>query len=204
MGDPRRGRKKYKTPKKLWDVSRINEESRLKREYGLKNMREIWIAQAELRRARREARRSLGLPEGKREEVFGKVVNKLSRLGIVSGEATVDDILSLTVRDFLERRLQTRVFRKGLAKTPRQARQLIVHGYIALDGVRVTAPSRLITKEEEAKINYYKDASNIFKQPVAPEEDEESKEEGSEGEKTADESKEEVKEQSEEKKAASS
>jgi small subunit ribosomal protein S4 len=181
MGDPRRGRKKYKTPKKLWDISRIREESQLKKEYGLKNMREIWIAQAELRRARREARRSLGLPEGKREEVFGKVVNKLARLGIVSPDATVDDILSLTVKDFLERRLQTRVFRKGLAKTPRQARQLIVHGYISIDGVRVTSPSRMITKEEEGKIGYYKDPSNIFKQPLPESSEEGNAEESGEG-----------------------
>lgn len=180
MGDPRRARKKYKTPKKLWDMSRINEESRLKREYGLKNMRELWIAQAELRKARREARRSLGLPEGKREEVFDKVVKKLARLGILAENATVDDILSLSMKDFLERRLQTRIFRKGMAKTAKQARQLIVHGYIAVDGVRATSPSRLITKEEDAKITFYKDATNIFKQPVPEDEESEKADEKTE------------------------
>jgi small subunit ribosomal protein S4 len=55
----------------------------------------------------------------------------------------------------LERRLQTLVYRLGLAKTIKQARQLITHGHIAIDGRRVTAPSYIVEKEEESKIGYY-------------------------------------------------
>ena len=180
MGDPRRLSKKYKRPKKLWDKARIQEESALKREYGLKNTREVWIARAELRKVRREARRSLALPPEEREAVISKVLKKLARLNILGENATVDDILSLTTRDILERRLQTQVFRKGLAKTIKQARQLIVHGFIAVNGVRVTSPGFLVPKNMEEKISYYKDASNVFKQPIA-EVKEEQASEGAEG-----------------------
>ena len=179
MGDPRKLSKKYKRPLKLWDKSRISEESKLKREYGLKNTREVWIAKEELRRVRREARRSLALPEEEREKAIKKVKDKLVRLNIASGDVSIDDILGLSVRDFLERRLQTLVYRKGLAKTPKQARQLIVHGYIAVDGTRVTAPGYIVTKDKEEKISYYKNADNIFKQPIpaSEEKSEESPEE---------------------------
>ncbi len=156
MGDPRRLSKKYKKPRKLWDKKRILEESRLRKEFGLKNTREVWIAQAELRKVRREARKLLALPEEIREKEAKRILSKLERLNILPSTATIDDILSLTVRDFLERRLQTIVWRKGLAKTPKQARQLIVHGFISVDGRRVLSPGMLITKAMEDKIAYYK------------------------------------------------
>ncbi len=156
MGDPKRPRKKYKKPKKLWDKQRINEEKKLKHEYGLKNMRELWVMQQELRRVRREVRKLLALPEEEQIIEAKRIMNKLDRLNILPSSASIDDVLSLNVRNFLERRLQTLVWRKGLAKTPKQARQLIVHGFISIDGRRVTSPSQLITKDIENKIEYYK------------------------------------------------
>ncbi len=154
MGDPRRSRKKYKKPKRLWDKERIDEESKLRKDYGLKATRELWIATEELRRVRREARKLLALGEEERARGEKRILDKLARLNISA--TSLDDVLSLTVRDFLERRLQTLVYRKGLAKTPKQARQLIVHGFIAVDGVKQISPGRLVTKDEEDKISYYK------------------------------------------------
>ncbi len=171
MGDPRRSRKKYKKPKRLWDEKRIAEESKLRREYGLKATRELWIATEELRRVRREARKLLALGEEERKRGEKKILDKLERLNISAN--SLDDILSLTVRDFLERRLQTLVYRKGLAKTPKQARQLIVHGFIAIDGVKQVSPGRLVRRDEEDKISYYK---KIDLEPKVEEENEEVKE----------------------------
>lgn len=51
--------------------------------------------------------------------------------------------------------MQTQVHRLGLARTPKQARQFITHGHIAIDGKRVTIPSMLISKDEEMLIDYY-------------------------------------------------
>ena len=79
-------------------------------------------------------------------------------MGILPENATLDDILNLSVEDFLERRLQTMVYRQGLAKTIKQARQFITHGHIAVDGRRVTSPSFIITKELESKISFYKNS----------------------------------------------
>jgi small subunit ribosomal protein S4 len=156
MGDPRKITKKYKKPKKLLDKTRVIEEGKLKREFGLKNTRELWIAQSELRRVRREARELLALSEEERKKGAVVVLNKLNRLGILGTEATIDNVLSLTVRNFLERRLQTIVFRKGMARTPIQARQLITHGYISVNGRKMTSPGTTVTRAAEGGIAYYK------------------------------------------------
>lgn len=156
MGDPRKFKNKYSKPKNLFDKTRLKEEGTLKRIYGLKNMRELWIAVRELRKARREARRLLSLSENQRKEEENIVLSKLRRLAILDENAKVEDILSLTVKDVLERRLQTRVTRKGLAKTMVQARQFITHGFIAIRGRKINVPSYTVNAAEDKEIGYCK------------------------------------------------
>lgn len=156
MGDPRRLKKKYKPPKKMWDSDRIAKESELKKSYGLKNMREIWKAATELRKVRTVARESLSLPEEKKKKNQDLIVGKLSRLGILSPAASLDDVLSLSTEHFLERRLQTLVYKKGIARSILQARQLITHGFIEVGGRRITAPGYLVRKDQEESIKLFK------------------------------------------------
>ncbi len=144
----RRSRKTYERPFKRWDKARILEEARLVRIYGLKNKRELWKAKAIVRKFRRMARRLFADPTGK-EELFAK----LRKYGLIPEKnATLDDVLGLKVEDVLERRLQTVVYRKGLARTIKQARQFIVHRHIAIGDRIVTVPGYLVTKEEEKHI----------------------------------------------------
>ena len=63
-------------------------------------------------------------------------------------------ILVLKDEDILSRRLQTIVYQKGLAATPKQARQLINHGHIFVDGHKVTVPGYLVLREEEGTVSY--------------------------------------------------
>ncbi len=145
----RRLRKKWVRPFKRWDKRRIIEERRLMKLYGLKNKRELWRAQAELRRIRAFARKLLPLSGPEREKREKELLGRLYRLGLLPENATLDDVLSLTVQDILERRLQTIVWRKGYARTVKQARQFIVHGHVYVDGVRVRSPSYWVRREEE-------------------------------------------------------
>jgi small subunit ribosomal protein S4 len=155
MGDPKKLKRKYESPRKIWDKSRIEEEGKLLDEFGLKNMRELRVMQMELKRIRREARKLLSLRERGRE--LGKpLLEKVVRLGIAKPETSLEDLLSLTIRDLLERRLETRVFKKGLARSVDQSRQLIAHGHIAIEGRRISAPSYLVPVKEEDKIGYYR------------------------------------------------
>ena len=145
----RRFKKKYKRPKKPFDKERIEREKELIKKYGLKNKREIWKAETILRNFRRIARR---LAAEKNEKLEKQLLNKLKRLGIMES-GNIDDVLNLTVEDILKRRLQTIVYLKGLAKTPKHARQLITHGHILISGRRVRFPSYMVPKEEENKIS---------------------------------------------------
>lgn len=155
MGDPRKLRNKIESPKRLWDKDRITHDKKLRTEYGLKNSSEVWSAAAELKKYRREARRLLALGGEERERDENKILTKLAKLGIMK-EGKVDDVLSLEVKDILERRLQSRVVRKGLARTMKQARQLITHGFISVTGRKVTVPSYIVSSEEEKSIIYTK------------------------------------------------
>jgi small subunit ribosomal protein S4 len=134
---------------RLFDKDRIERERELLKKYGLKNKREIWRAETLLRNFRRLARR---LAARKDEKVEKELLNKLARLGILPENATLDDVLKLTVEDILNRRLQTVITKMGLANTVKQARQMIVHGHIQIENRRVVFPSYLVPKGEESKI----------------------------------------------------
>ncbi|MEM3693062.1 MAG: 30S ribosomal protein S4 [Candidatus Bathyarchaeia archaeon] len=154
MGDPKRNRKKYETPRVPWSLQTLESELRLLGEYGLRNKRELWRHKTKVSRYRKLARSLLGKSAEERAKAEKTLLYKLRREGLVSEGATLDDVLDLTVNDILERRLQTLVFRKGFAKTIQQARQLITHGHIAIGPKIVRVPSYHVTVEEEGIIGY--------------------------------------------------
>ncbi|MGC8688394.1 MAG: 30S ribosomal protein S4 [Candidatus Micrarchaeia archaeon] len=156
MGAPKRNRKKYERPKNMWNLERIKEDNSLKEEYGLKNMRELWMIKTELSKLRNIVRAMLSGASKQTESTKTDIIAKLSKYGIVSSNATLDNLLDLRVNVFLDRRLQTVVFKKGLAKTIKQSRQLITHGFISIDGKKITKPGYRVSLSEEQLIGYYK------------------------------------------------
>ncbi len=171
MGSPRKFKNKYEAPKKLWEKDRLEKDRGLRSEYGLKNSREIWIANTELKKYRKEARRLLSLTEEERKKDIEKIFNKLHRYGILEKSNSLEDILSLNVREILERRLQTRVLRKGFARTISQARQLIAHGFIAIGDKVVTVPGYLVTQDDDSKLNVCKKIDLDEKKAEEPKQD---------------------------------
>jgi len=155
VGDPKKSRKKWEGPSHPWRKEILAEELELLGRYGLRNKRELWIAKTILRRIRASARRLLALPPKIREREEKSLLNRLYKMGIVpSPDIPLDEVLNLTVESILERRLQTIVYKKGLAKSLYHARQLVVHGHISIGGVRVTSPSHLVSREEEELIGH--------------------------------------------------
>jgi len=154
MGDPKKQRKKYETPRFPWRTDILQAELRLQGQYGLRNKHELWRAKTTLSRFRELARSLLGMPTEQRQKMEKQLLDRLNRLGILHETAVLDDVLDLSLEDILERRLQTIVFSKGLAKSIFQARQLITHGHIAVGPRRVPSPSYLVLRDEEAKIAY--------------------------------------------------
>lgn len=149
----KRQRKKYERPRKPWDKERITKEKEILKTFGLRRKIEIRRAEAFLRKYRRIAR---DLAAKKDKEKEKTIVNKLVNFGLLQESASLDNILSLTLESILERRLQTIIFRKGLAITPKQARQFIVHGKVRLNNRKNIYPSYLVKKEEEDKIQVVK------------------------------------------------
>jgi small subunit ribosomal protein S4 len=161
MGYPGKSRKMFDTPSHPWQGVRINEEAELVKTYGLKSKREVWKAATTLRKYRREARKLLfDIQEvGERGEhakfETEKFLGRLKRLGLVKSDSSLDDVLTLGIEDLMDRRLQTQVQKQGLANSPRHARQLIVHGHIAVDGRRLTVPGYILPSAEQDLIEQY-------------------------------------------------
>jgi small subunit ribosomal protein S4 len=140
----------------------LQTELKLLGQYGLRNKRELWRHETMLSKVRGTARSILALPEEEGEKLKQQLLKRLGRLGILPETAILDDVLDLTIEDLLERRLQSQVFQKGLAKSIYQARQLINHGHITVSGKKVTAPSYLVQRDEETSL-VYASASPIAK-----------------------------------------
>lgn len=163
MGHPKLGKKRFEKPRRPWEMTRIKAEKELTDTYGLKSRREIWKAASITKKYRREIREILAEIAGTKpsDHTIRKrdaILSALRHRGLLKEAETgarVEDVLALQVEDVLERRLQTRVYKKGLANTAKQARQLVVHGHIAVAGRRVTIPSYIVDVTEDRQIGYY-------------------------------------------------
>lgn len=166
MGDTRKIRKKYETPFHPWVKSRIEEEKLLSREFGTKNKKELWKTEAVLKKFKKQAKKLISLTSNQAAVETEQLFRRVKEFGLVDGEVSYDLILGLTVNTILSRRLQSVVFKKGLAKTVKQARQFITHEHVSIDGKVITSPSYLVTLKEESVIEF-KPSSSLFSEDHA-------------------------------------
>ncbi len=159
MGDPKKLRKKYSPPRHPWQGSRILAEKPLVKDYGLKNKREIYIAQSILRNFTKQAKNLTAIKNLQSQREKEQLLARLERLNLLGKNAGLDQVLGLTINNILDRRLQTLVYKKGLAKTPEQSRQLITHGHIVVRGQKVNVPGYLVKADEENTIEFVKSSS---------------------------------------------
>jgi len=143
-------KKRYENPLHPWDKERLSSEKELLGRFGLRRKKEIWIAEAVLRKFRGMARDISAEHDVEKEKVL---INKMIRLGILNEGATLDDVLGLTVEDILGRRLQTILKTMGLVNTIRQARQVIVHGNVKINDRKIVYPSYIVNHGEENSIS---------------------------------------------------
>lgn len=150
MGDPRKQKKKYEKPLIPWDERRIEEERDILEVYGLKRKEEILKTESFLRNLRRRAREAAaGTSEKERKQLLEKCRN----IGLIGEDDQVNDILEIELRDVLDRRLQTLVSKIDGVKTPKQARQYIVHEHVKVGGRTIKSPSFFVSKDVEDKIS---------------------------------------------------
>ena len=170
MGDPKFPRRSYDTPSHPWQGERIKAELETVRKYGLKSKTELWKAQTILRRFReqsRELQARIRVGEEQAQTEAALLLAKCAKIGVLPmAGANLNDILVLTEDSILGRRLQTLVFQKGLSITPKQARQMIIHGHVYLNGHRVTVPGYIVSRAEEMSIEY--NPSSAFTDEMHP------------------------------------
>jgi small subunit ribosomal protein S4 len=154
MGDPKKQRKKYETPRFRWRKDILQEELKLLGQYGLRNKHELWRHKTMLSKTRGIARSLIGKTPEERTKMENELLARLKKLGVLDETAVLDNVLDLSIEDLLERRLQTIVFRKGLTRTIFQSRQLITHGHVNIGNRRVTVPGYIVSKEEESQVVY--------------------------------------------------
>ena len=159
MGDPRKSRKSFRRPRKIWNSNQLSAELYIIGSYGLRNKRELWKAQTKVANFRNQARTLLALTLEDRQEKESLLLSFLNRLGLTS-TASLDDILNLKIEDILERRLQTIVMRKMGIKSPFQARQVVIHGHVSIGNRKVNLPGYLVKKEDESKILVHVEVPN--------------------------------------------
>ena len=142
----KRKHKTYSRPKRPFDKTRIDEEAGIKKEFGLKNKREIWKAEAKIKSFREKAKKLISAEEVKQRSLY----DQLNKIGLKVD--SIADVLGLEKRDYLNRRLQTVVFHKKLASTIKLARQIITHKKVLVNGRVVNKPSYVVPVELENKI----------------------------------------------------
>ena len=154
MGDPRRLKKKYSTPQHPWEAKRIEQEYKIRKEYGLKNKKDIWKTSTILRKIKQQTRKLISQENEQARKEEKQLIEKLIGLNLINEGAKIEDVLGIDLKKLLERRLQTQVLKRGLARSTRQARQFITHKHIMIGDEIVNKPSYLVTNKEEAKIGF--------------------------------------------------
>src|SRR3989344_2174498 len=155
MGDPKKLKKKYSPPIHPWKKEAIDSEKKIKKEYGLKNKQEIYRASSFLKKYKDLAKKLIAKQDSaQKEKEKQQILSKLQNLGLLSNAAKLDDILGLQLNDILQRRLQSLVVKKNLARTMKQSRQFITHRHIKVKDTELTSPSYLVSTQEESAIAF--------------------------------------------------
>lgn len=139
--------KKFSWPRKLYDLDRITDENKLVEKYGLKNKREIWKTEARVAYLRNRAKKLITASEKEQNLFF----TKLNHSGL--NVQSIADVLALTKENLFQRRLGMILIKKNLATAPKQARQMISHKRVLIDGKVVSAPGYIVRVDEENLIS---------------------------------------------------
>merc|ERR1712240_969559 len=149
--------KTFVTPRRPFEKARLDQELKLIGEYGLRNKKEVWRVKYTLAKIRKASRELLTLDEKDPKRLFegNALLRRLVRTGVLDeSRMKLDYVLSLKVEDFLERRLQTQVFKLGLAKSIHHARVLIRQRHIRVRRQVVNVPSFVVRLDSQKHIDF--------------------------------------------------
>ncbi len=149
--------KTFRKPKRSFEKERLDAEMKIVGEYGLKNKREVWRVQYAMAKIRTAARHLLTMDDKSEARMFQgeALLRRMVRLGLLlESEKKLDYLLGLTTAKMMERRLQTKVFKLGLAKSVHHARTLIRQRHIRVGKQICDIPSFLVRLDSEKHIDF--------------------------------------------------
>ena len=112
------------------------------------------MALSKIRNAARELL-TLDMKDPKRIFEGTALMRRMQRYGLLSEDQDkLDFVLALTPTEFLERRLQTLVFKLGLAKSMHHARVLIKQRHIRVGKQIVNVPSFMVKLDSQKHIDF--------------------------------------------------
>lgn len=131
-------------------------------EYGMRSKRELRVLEKIFQNMKKRAKDLLIHTDEDYQIVQGRLLlSRLEKQGIMSEIkytskkdiiAKLEKVLDLDITEILERRLQTKVFRMGLAKSIHHARLLIYQKHIAVNGFIVDKPGFIVSAKNDGNI----------------------------------------------------
>merc|ERR1712139_233420 len=141
----------------MGEKERLDAELKIIGQYGLRCKKEIWRVRLALAKIRSTARSLLTKDDKDPVRIFEgeALMRRLRRYGILDEDKQrLDYVLSLELENFMNRRLQTLVFKRGLAKSIHHARVLIRQRHIRVGRQVVNVPSFMVRLESEPHIEF--------------------------------------------------
>eukprot|EP00827_Trimyema_finlayi_P004802 TRINITY_DN48_c0_g1_i2.p1 TRINITY_DN48_c0_g1~~TRINITY_DN48_c0_g1_i2.p1 ORF type:complete len:173 (+),score=75.08 TRINITY_DN48_c0_g1_i2:48-521(+) len=121
------------------------------------NKAEVWRVQLTLAKLRKAARELLTLPENDPRRIFQghALMRRMFRFGLLEeNENKLDFILGLTIHKFMDKRLQTVVYKKGLASSVHHSRIRIRQRHIKVGKNLVNSPQFMVRQDQEKNIDF--------------------------------------------------
>jgi len=133
---------KHKLLKKLakWNKPVLTEEKRLLISFGLRNKKELQKVYYLISKIKKIKEESFDYCDKKQ---------KLIKEGLLT---EANSLLDITVESFLNRRLQTIVANKKKIAM-KHSRQLITHGHVKLNNIKLKSPSQILKLEQDDKLD---------------------------------------------------
>ncbi|KAI5180970.1 small subunit ribosomal protein S9e [Nematocida sp. AWRm80] len=154
--------KRARSPRRPFDSQRLVNEMRYVGEYGLKSKRELRVAEKICFDIKKRARELLIETDQNTQMVAGRsLMKRLHKNGLITDINYTDkkeiithleNILDMEITKFLDRRLQSRVFALGIAKSIHEARVLINHRHILVNGNICDQPGMFVWLKNEGGI----------------------------------------------------
>ena len=119
--------------------------------------RALGVSPAEMGYGKKQSKRNPGGTRRKKVSEYGAQLKEKQKATNMKG-ITGDNMLQL-----LELRLDNVVYRLGLGKTRRAARQIVVHGHIRVNGQKVDIPSYSVKVGDVITLRQKSTESELFK-----------------------------------------